>query len=164
MGSPEEAVSGISNEGPQGELGGSIWESPERWEPLADGSGCPICMRGEPLGVLLARPFSWICSDEMAITRGYFCVVARRHVVEPFELEGEERAGFWDDVLFAGQRLARATNAQKINYELHGNTLPHLHAHVYARYRGDRFVGGPVDNRAAPIANVPLDELRRALS
>jgi diadenosine tetraphosphate (Ap4A) HIT family hydrolase len=52
----------------------------------------------------------------------------------------------------------------KVNYEIHGNTVPHLHAHVYARFRGDRFIGGPIDNRLEPVDNVPLDEFRRALS
>jgi diadenosine tetraphosphate (Ap4A) HIT family hydrolase len=156
-------VSGIWSEGPQGELGGSIWESPERWAVLADGSQCPICARGEPLGVLLERHAAWICSDAQAITRGYLCVVAKRHVVEPFELLGEERRAFWDDVLFAAERLARLVEPMKLNYEIHGNTLPHLHAHLYARYRGDRFVGGPIDHRFEPVENVPLEALAQAL-
>ena len=37
-------------------------------------------------------------------------------------------------------------------------------AHVYARYRGDRFAGGPLDSRRARVANVSLDELRDALA
>jgi diadenosine tetraphosphate (Ap4A) HIT family hydrolase len=89
--------------------------------------------------------------------------VSKRHVVEPYELLGEERAAFWDDVLFAAERLARQLEPQKLNYEIHGNTVAHLHAHIYARYRGDRFVGGPVDNRLDPVENVSLDELRAAL-
>jgi len=51
-----------------------------------------------------------------------------------------------------------------VNYEIHGNSIPHLHAHVYPRFRGDRFVGGPIDNRVDYIDNVPLDELRAALA
>jgi diadenosine tetraphosphate (Ap4A) HIT family hydrolase len=106
----------------------------------------------------------WITSENPAATRGYLCVVAKRHVVEPFELDGDERAAFWEDVLFAAERLARLVEPIKVNYEIHGNTLAHLHAHVYARHRGDRFVGGPIDNRLDPVANVELDELRRALA
>jgi diadenosine tetraphosphate (Ap4A) HIT family hydrolase len=155
--------SGIGSEGPEGELGGSIWDTPERWQALVDGSGCPICRRGHPLGVLVERPTTWITSDARAATRGYVCVVAKRHVVEPYELEAEERTGFWEDVLFAAERLARLLQPQKVNYEIHGNTLAHLYAHIYARYRGDRFVGGPVDHRLAHVENIALDELRVAL-
>jgi diadenosine tetraphosphate (Ap4A) HIT family hydrolase len=161
----DEADSGIGfgREGPPGHLGGSIWDEPDEWASQVDGSGCAICLRGHPLGVLLERRTTWIASDHRAATRGYLCVVSKRHVVEPYELLEEERAAFWEDVLFAAERLARQLEPQKLNYEIHGNTVAHLHAHIYARYRGDRFVGGPVDNRLDPVENVSLDELRAAL-
>jgi diadenosine tetraphosphate (Ap4A) HIT family hydrolase len=155
---------GFSAEGPQGVLGGSIWDDPERWARVADGSGCAICRRGRPLGVLVERPATWITSDRLALTRGYLCVVARRHVLEPYELDRAERGAFWEDVLFAAERLAGLVTPIKVNYEIHGNSLAHLHAHIYARYRGDRFVGGPIDSRLPLVDNLPLDELRRALS
>jgi diadenosine tetraphosphate (Ap4A) HIT family hydrolase len=157
-------VSGFSSEGPQGVLGGSIWDEPDRWAGAVDGSACEICLRGEPLGVVVQRPTTWITSDDRALSRGYLCVVAKRHVVEPFELGGRERAAFWEDVLFAAERLASLVRPIKVNYEIHGNSLAHLHAHVYARYRGDRFVGGPIDSRLELVENVPLADLRRALS
>jgi diadenosine tetraphosphate (Ap4A) HIT family hydrolase len=157
-------VSGIHEEGPIGELGGSIWGDRDQWQALVDGSGCPICRRGRPLGVLLERPATWITSDARAATRGYLCIVSKRHVLEPYELDQDERAAFWEDVLFAAERLAGLVRPIKLNYEIHGNTLAHLHAHVYARYRGDRFVGGPIDNSHEFVANVPLDDLKQALA
>jgi len=114
---------------------------------------CPICDRGAPLGILVERPTTWITSDVEAPGRGYLCVVAKRHVVEPFELEGGERSAFWEDVLFAAERLTRLAAVHKLNYEIHGNTLAHLHAHVYA-----------LDSRFEAVENVPLGELRAALS
>jgi diadenosine tetraphosphate (Ap4A) HIT family hydrolase len=162
-GGDTEAGAGFGCEGPAGQLGGSIWDHPELWGSQVDGSGCAICLRGHPLGVLLERPTTWITSDHRAVTRGYVCVVNKRHVVEPYELFGDERTGFWEDVLFAAERLARQLEPQKVNYEIHGNTLAHLHAHIYARYRGDRFVGGPIDNRLDPVENASLDVLKAAL-
>src|ERR1700756_5606976 len=104
LGRPQAALSdGISAEGPPGVLGGSIWDEPERWAREVDASGCAICLRGHPLGGLVERPTTWITSDRLTLTRGYVCVVARRHVVEPYELGGVERAGFWEDVLFAAE-------------------------------------------------------------
>jgi diadenosine tetraphosphate (Ap4A) HIT family hydrolase len=35
----------------------------------------------------------------------------------------------------------------KLNWEIHGNTIPHLHAHLFPRYVGDRFEGRPIDAR-----------------
>jgi len=39
----------------------------------------------------------------------------------------------------------------KMNYEIHGNTLPHLHLHLFPRQPTDPFVGGPVDPRKVEI-------------
>jgi hypothetical protein len=36
---------GFASEDPQRELGGSIWDEPERWRSQVDGSGCAICLR-----------------------------------------------------------------------------------------------------------------------
>ena len=41
--------------------------------------------------------------------------------------------------------LQAVTGAVKINCEMHGNSLPHLHTHFYPRRPGDPFDGGPID-------------------
>ena len=43
---------------------------------------------------------------------------------------------------------AAATEAVKLNHEIHGNTVPHLHVHIFPRYVGDAFEGRPIDPRA----------------
>jgi diadenosine tetraphosphate (Ap4A) HIT family hydrolase len=151
---------GIWEEGPAGVFGGSVWDEPERWRELVDDSACPICLRGEPLGVLVEREHTWIASGDRVLVKGYLCVVAKRHVLEPFELPAAERAAFWEDVSFAAERVVRLLHPIKVNYEIHGNSLPHLHAHVFPRFRGDRFVGGPIDGHAEPVEQT-ADELAR---
>jgi diadenosine tetraphosphate (Ap4A) HIT family hydrolase len=86
--------------------------------------------------------------------------VSKRHVVEPFELPPSARRAFWDDVMLAAEVLAGLFSPIKMNYELHGNTVPHLHVHLYPRYRDDSFVGGPIDLRRATFVR-SRDELRR---
>ena len=44
-------------------------------------------------------------------------------------------------------------NGIEVNYEIHGNTVPHLHVHIFPRYIGDPFEGGPINPRAG-IRNV----------
>jgi diadenosine tetraphosphate (Ap4A) HIT family hydrolase len=51
------------------------------------------------------------------------------------------------DVKLASLALKRVTGAVKINYEIHGNTIPHMHMHLYPRQVGDPFEHGPVDGR-----------------
>ena len=43
--------------------------------------------------------------------------------------------------------LQAVTGAIKMNQEIHGNTIPHLHVHFFPRYVGDRFEDGPIDVR-----------------
>ena len=49
------------------------------------------------------------------------------------------------------QRTAKAvheiTGAVKLNYEIHGNTIPHLHLHLFPRYAGDAFENQPINPR-----------------
>ena len=53
------------------------------------------------------------------------------------------------DLRRVSRAVAAATGAVKLNYEIHGNTVPHLHVHLFPRYVGDAFEGGPIDPRAA---------------
>lgn len=95
---------------------------------------------------------SWVTAPRKAALPGYVAVVSKRHVVEPFELPPSARPAFWDDVMLAAKALAELLSPVKMNYELHGNTVPHLHVHLYPRYRDDPYVGGPIDPRRAMFA------------
>lgn len=105
-------------------------QSPALWQGLVDGSACPICRQGEALDVVADLSASWATAPSEAPLLWYVCVVAKKHVVEPFELAEPDRSNFWKDVLLVAQRLQQASAAVKVNYEIHGNTLPHLHCHI----------------------------------
>jgi diadenosine tetraphosphate (Ap4A) HIT family hydrolase len=49
----------------------------------------------------------------------------------------------------AAAAVADLHSPVKMNYEVHGNTLPHLHLHLFPRQRDDPYVGGPIDPRRA---------------
>ncbi len=125
---------------------------------------CPICERGSPLDVIAELPASWISAPPAAPLPGYACVVAKRHVVEPFELQLKERLAFWEDCMLAGRALHQLLQPLKMNYEIHGNTVPHLHMHLYPRYAGDPYEAGAVDGRAT-FHRSPADlaSMKRAL-
>lgn len=79
-----------------------------------------------------------------AIQRGYTVVIWRgRHVVEPTELSDEEASSYWRETLRVGRALAERFTPVKLNFETHGNTLPHLHTHVMPRYADDPRPGWP---------------------
>jgi diadenosine tetraphosphate (Ap4A) HIT family hydrolase len=86
--------------------------------------------------------------QEKAPVRGYVCLVSRTHVVELHELGEAASLAFMRDLRRVSSALCEITGAVKLNYEIHGNTLPHLHMHFFPRYRGDGFEGRPIDARA----------------
>jgi diadenosine tetraphosphate (Ap4A) HIT family hydrolase len=49
------------------------------------------------------------------------------------------------DVQLTSNALKEISGAIKINLELHGNTIPHLHVHLFPRYIDDLFAGSAID-------------------
>ena len=110
---------------------------------------------------------TWACAPPDAALPGYVCLIARRHVREPYELPEGERRQFWDDLDRVAKALASRLEPRpsKINYEIHGNTVPHLHAHLFPRTAGDRFEGLPIDGRLTePRTTAELASIRTALA
>jgi diadenosine tetraphosphate (Ap4A) HIT family hydrolase len=127
--------------------------------PTADPGSCPICARGFPADIVADLSASWLTAGLLAPLPGYACVVAKRHVREPFELPVPDRVAFWNDAMLAAQALARIFQPVKMNYEIHGNTIPHLHMHLYPRMASD--FGRPLPPRDA-IERSPIDLARIA--
>ena len=126
----------------------SRWRDPAAWEALRRGDTCPVCRDGKPRDVVAELEASWVTMGEEAPMRGYACLVFRRHAVELHDLDAEEGAAFMRDAQRLSRAVAVATAAVKLNYEVHGNTLPHLHLHVFPRFVGDPFEDRPIDPRS----------------
>ena len=75
----------------------------------------------------------WVRTEPEPSVPGYVCVVSKRHVVEPFELPPDEMDAFWRESMRVAQAVAELLGPRKMNYEIHGNTIPHLHMHLYPR-------------------------------
>ncbi|GAC1643049.1 MAG: hypothetical protein NVS9B11_12170 [Candidatus Dormibacteraceae bacterium] len=72
------------------------------------------------------------------IQRGYSVVVWRgSHVVEPTELAPEQASAYWLEVIHAARALETHFRPVKTNYNVLGNSLPHMHTHVIPRYSDD---------------------------
>lgn len=123
----------------------SQWADSDRWARLRTGEACVICRQGSPSEILVELETSWVTVNEHAPMRGYACLVFKRHVVELHDLSEDEGAAFMRDVRRLSAAVQQVTGAVKLNYEVHGNTIPHLHMHFYPRYPGDPFEGGPIN-------------------
>jgi diadenosine tetraphosphate (Ap4A) HIT family hydrolase len=81
------------------------------------------------------------------VLKGASTLFYKKHVVELHELSPEDAAAFMHDIQKVSRAIQQATGAIKINYEIHGNTIPHLHMHFFPRYRGDIFENQPINPR-----------------
>jgi diadenosine tetraphosphate (Ap4A) HIT family hydrolase len=126
----------------------SQWTDPDKWARLRSAEACVICQQGAPNDILVELETSWVTVNEDAPTRGYACLVFQRHAVELHDLSEAEGAAFMRDARRLSAAVQQVTGAVKLNYEVHGNTIPHLHMHFYPRYPGDAFEGGPINSKA----------------
>ena len=120
-----------------------------------------MCEQGRPEETPSgARIFAGGVSDAYLqradIQRGYSVVVWRgRHVAEPTELEPAEAAAYWLEVLQVARALEQHLEPVKLNFNLLGNAVPHLHMHIVPRYADDPKPGWPFpfpDDDPPPIA------------
>jgi diadenosine tetraphosphate (Ap4A) HIT family hydrolase len=75
---------------------------------------------------------------------GYCLLVARRHATELNQLPDAERRAYLDEMCVLAQAITDCFHPHKLNYELLGNQVPHLHWHVFPRYRHDPEAVQPV--------------------
>jgi diadenosine tetraphosphate (Ap4A) HIT family hydrolase len=79
-----------------------------------------------------------------SIQRGLSVVIWRgRHVAEPSELTDDETAMYTRELFTVGRAIEQVMQPVKMNYNLLGNSLPHLHTHVVPRYADDPKPGWP---------------------
>jgi diadenosine tetraphosphate (Ap4A) HIT family hydrolase len=113
------------------------------------GRGCPACEEGRPEetrdGI---RFFAGDVLDAYLrrtdIQRGLTVAIWRgRHVAEPTELAEEEAAAYWRELRLVGKAIEKTMQPLKMNYNLLGNSVPHLHTHIVPRYDDDPKPGWP---------------------
>lgn len=128
----------------------------EKWELKARRENCPVC-NAEPMpeGMidLYELPHSWLNTEPIECIKWACHVTSKYHGIELYDLNDHEILGLMKDVQIYAKALKKVTNAVKINYEIHGNTIPHLHIHLYPRYMDDPYAGKPIDynNKRADI-------------
>ena len=113
------------------------------------GDGCPMCAEGRPEATrggvrFFAGEVSDAYLNRSDIQRGYTIVVWRgRHVAEPTDLAAADASRYWGEVLTVARAIERAFEPVKLNYNLLGNSVPHLHTHIVPRYANDPRPGWP---------------------
>jgi diadenosine tetraphosphate (Ap4A) HIT family hydrolase len=140
------------------------WMPRETWDALIRGEGCPLCAEVQSTeteneyGLTIADlSISRLRLARNQYVKGYCVLICHRHVREPYELAARERQMFFEDMCAAGAALERAFGADKMNFEILGNAVPHLHAHIKPRYYGDPAPSRPLW-ADAEIVHLTVDE------
>jgi diadenosine tetraphosphate (Ap4A) HIT family hydrolase len=104
---------------------------------------CPFCWKIETVEELGAADVVWRFPHSVAFLgnwqfyQGYCILVSRRHATELNELPGEVRRSYLDEMCLLAQAIQNCYRPHKLNYELLGNQVPHLHWHLFPRYLDD---------------------------
>ncbi len=84
---------------------------------------------------------------------GWTVLVLKRHATELFQMTTAERGQLIEEVSRVAQALATVYQPVKLNYELLGNQVPHMHWHVIPRLPAD-----PAPRE--PVWKVPHDPVK----
>lgn len=139
------------------------------------GSACPLCAEGRPDHIgqcwrFYASPYSDAYLHGHGVQRGYVVVIWRgRHVVEPTELTMDEAQAFWADAMRVSRTMQQVYQPLKMNYQLPGNRVAHLHWILAPRFVDDIAPGDPLPGsgyQVFPVVQVQaeLAQLRAVLA
>jgi diadenosine tetraphosphate (Ap4A) HIT family hydrolase len=130
----------------------NAWMPREQWDALARGETCPLCQEIQsaiPINeygfTITDLPMSRLRLASNQFVRGYCVLICNQHVQEPYHLPRIQYLQFFADMTLVAQALERVFQPLKMNFQLLGNAVPHLHAHILPRYYGDAAPHRPID-------------------
>lgn len=121
------------------------WKLDQVWRDRITGASCELCamvkdeyvVSREGYKVADLRISRWILCQNQYV-KGYSVLVLNAHAIELFDLEDKARSEFAEDIATASKALHHALSPIKINLEMQGNIIPHLHCHIKPRFLTDR--------------------------
>jgi diadenosine tetraphosphate (Ap4A) HIT family hydrolase len=132
------------------------------WEERKAGKACPMCKEGRPDDAYgNARIHTGRVSDAYLVRGdigqpGYTIVIWRgRHVADITELNDSDATTYLREVLKVARALEAHYRPAKLNIEMLGNTVPHLHTHVVPRYVTDDSPNVPASGFRQPDLHRP---------
>jgi diadenosine tetraphosphate (Ap4A) HIT family hydrolase len=111
---------------------------------------CPFCQKLARPETLSSDEVVWEFPHSVALLgtwqyfHGYCILIARRHATELSQLVDDERRGYFDEMCLLARAMEECFQPRKLNYELLGNQVPHLHWHLFPRHQYDPHALQPV--------------------
>ncbi len=137
------------------------WRPRPQWVALVRGERCPACAEvtsTEPANdgdfFVVDLDLSRLRLAANQFVTGYCVLLCHRDVCEPYELSRHDRSLFFEDMMRVGRALEQVFTPLKMNFNILGNAVPQLDAHILPRYCGDPAPHRPIDpNRGQVFLN-----------
>jgi diadenosine tetraphosphate (Ap4A) HIT family hydrolase len=106
-------------------------------------TSCPFCDKLSRLAELPDAervgqfPHSVVLLGLWQYYHGYCLLVSRTHAAELNHLPDDQRLAYLNDLCRLAKAVEDCFGPHKLNYELLGNQVPHLHWHLFPRYHDD---------------------------
>ena len=118
----------------------------------APDADCVFCRLIADLGArpsddLVAEfPLSVATLGDAQYYRGYCRLILKAHVTELSLLDPAARVQYCQEMIWLSDAIYRGLAPRRMNHELLGNTVPHLHWHCFPRYdhEGEPWVRQPI--------------------
>lgn len=120
---------------------------------------CLMCRRWEdrPDLRIVALEQTYVTLNPDQFFPGYCLVFSKEHVTELFHLDPDRRAGLIEEVSRVASALNEVFQPNKMNYELLGNMVPHMHWHLVPRFTHDPLWPRPIWSEAHEEKNLSAD-------
>jgi diadenosine tetraphosphate (Ap4A) HIT family hydrolase len=107
---------------------------------------CPMCSRWVADADLQIVEFkhSLVILNRDQFFPGYCLLFTKNHVTELFHLGQSERSELVEEINLLAATLDAVFSPTKINYELLGNMVPHMHWHIIPRFEHDLLWPRPI--------------------
>jgi diadenosine tetraphosphate (Ap4A) HIT family hydrolase len=111
---------------------------------------CPMCRRWNDHADLRIAELehSYVVLNRDQYFPGYTLLFTKQHATELFHLDRAVRVGLMDEVSRVAEALFDLFQPDKINYELLGNMVPHIHWHLVPRHATDPLWPRPIWSEA----------------
>jgi diadenosine tetraphosphate (Ap4A) HIT family hydrolase len=129
---------------------------------------CPFCQdvdidlkRKNPQWIAdLQVSTALLCTNQ--ICPGYTILIYNKgHFTELIQLNREDRIAYLEDLVKVAKAIYNAYQPHKMNYELLGNVVPHLHWHIIPRQVSDPIeLHWPIWGKDYAEVKLPDDEYR----
>lgn len=111
---------------------------------------CFICQRIESIKknnnpfFVMELKTGYVVLGDYQFYRGYTLFLCKKHVTELHQLPSKLASLYLSEMMIVAKAVWQAFGPEKLNYELLGNSNPHLHWHIIPRYKNDPQKDSPI--------------------